>query len=274
MKIAFWSPIHGQTGTTSNILVTAIITGMIYRKKSLLTQTQFSFNNLEAPLVGSNSKNEGTTDYFRDVGLDSLIRSFKAAKLDRDAIENCCISLSNTNLSLLPGTSKNNKDFFEFEMSTVLLNILKTMEGFHDVLFMDISAGDNALSMQIIEDSNLTVVNLNQNMGVVDGFFANHRENIKGKVFYLFGNYDCNSKYNINNIRRRYKEITISNSGVIPYNTSFLDAQCDGKVIDFMKENILCGKNDSNWYFIHKAKSATDKIRRLTGANTNRVERI
>jgi hypothetical protein len=110
-------------------------------------------------------------------------------------------------------------------------------------------------------DSDLVVVNLSQNMGMLDIFFPYYRELIRSKVFYLFGNYDVDSKYNINNIRRRYwKEITLVNSGVIPYNTEFLDAQCDGRVCEFIRENLGCNKNDHNRFFIKKSPRSIESV--------------
>lgn len=275
MIIAYWSPVHGQAGTSSNILATALITGMVHKKKSILTQTHFNFNNLEAPLIGSNSKNSICSEYFRDVGLDTLIRSFKSSKLTRETLDNCCISLKNTNISLLPGTSKMNKDSFDYEMDTVFLNLLRTMEEIAGIIFVDINSGNHPLSLKIMENSSLTVVNLSQNIGIVDTFISNYSDKIRSKVFYLFGNYDSNSKYNLNNIQRRYwKWITPLNSGVIPYNTDFLDAQCDGRVIEFMRNNIEAIKSDKNGFFIHKAQKAAEKILRLSGVAAGNKERI
>jgi hypothetical protein len=248
---------------------------MIEKKKCLLTQTHFNLNNLEAPLVGSNSNNAASAEYFQNVGLDSLVRSFKAAKLEKSVLNNCCISIPNTNVSLLPGTVKNNKDSFEYEMDSLIINLLRTIEEMVEVVFIDVSSGNNSLSLKIIADSDLTVINLSQNIGVVESYFANNIEQIQSKVFYLFGNYDGKSKYNINNIRRRYwKNITPLNSGVIPYNTAFLDAQCDGRVYEFIKENVGCGKDDVNWYFINKVKKTTQKILMNAGIHTVSPERI
>ena len=108
-KIIFWSPVHGQTRTTSNILAISLLAGLSYHQKVLLTQTQFHYNNLEAPLVGSNSSHissQISKDFFLDVGLDAVMRNFKASQLTKDEIENCCITWPEINLSLLPGTLK------------------------------------------------------------------------------------------------------------------------------------------------------------------------
>jgi hypothetical protein len=269
MKVVYWSPIHGQAGTTSNIITTSLIAGIEYRKKILLTQTQFNYNNLEAPFVGSNSSNRASKNYFMDVGLDTLIRCFKAAKIDKETLENCCISPSNTNLLLLSGTTKINRETFDHEMESVMIYLLRNLEEVYGNIFVDISSGDNQLSQILIADADITVVNLCQNIGVTELYFKNFKDVIAfkpGKVFFLIGNYDCKSKYNISNLRRKYhQDITPSNSGVIPYNTGFHDAQCDGKAVEFIRNNLHCTKEDDNHYFIQKAKSAAEKILKMAG---------
>lgn len=275
MKIAFWSPIHGQAGTTSNMIATSLLSGIQYRKKCLITQTHFNHNNLEAPLVGYNSKHSASSEFFQDVGLDMLIRCFKSTRMDEELLDNCCISLSNTNLELLPGTSKWNKDSFDYEMNLVMLNLLRTMEKYTEIIYLDLCSGNNPLSLKIIADSDLTVVNLDQNMAMIDNYFSSNFSVIPGNVFYLFGNYDPNSKYNINNIRRRYfKRMSSKNSGVIPYNTSFRDAQSDGSVIEFFFDNLKCTKNDVNLYFMNQVKKSTEKIVNLAGVASRLNERI
>jgi hypothetical protein len=270
LKIAYWSPVHGQTGTTSNILATSLMAGLEFRKKSILTQTHFNYNNLEAPLVGINSKQITSTDYFRDIGLDMLLRSFKSFKLDRESIYNCCISLPGTNVSLLPGTYKCNKDSFEYEMNSIIINLLRTMEEFSEIVFIDINSGNNPISLKIITDADLTIINLSQNMSIIDTLLSTGLPIPLKKAFFLFGNYNRKSKYNIHNIRRRFhKYITSSNSGVIPYNTAYLDAQCDGKVIELIRDNRFKDRNDENDYFISQVKTSTGKILKKAGLITD-----
>lgn len=273
MKVVYWSPVHGQAGTTSNMLANAIMTGIQYKKKCLLMHTHFKLNNLEAPLVGCNTKNADKSGYFLDVGLDSLIRSFKASKLGEEDLINCCISIPNTNISLLPGTCKNNEASFSYEMDSVIINLLRAMEDLVDIVFIDVCSGNHPLSRKIINDADLVVVNLSQNIGLIDSYFTNVQNQIlllenpkRHKLFYLIGNYDDNSKYNMRNIRRRHrKAIKYSNSGIIPYNTAYHDALCDGSVVDFIKENLGCGKEDENYYFISEVNQASTKICKLAG---------
>jgi len=274
MRVTFWSPIHGQAAATSNMMVVAFLAGIEHRKRSIITQTQFNNNNLEAPLVGSNVRNSVAENFFRGTGIDTLIRSFKASQVTKDDVENCCISNENTNVSLLPGTSKSNRSYFDDEMEKTLLRLFNQVDQLYDMMFIDVNSGNNPLSMEIIKSSDLVIINLPQNCHVIDDFFEYQKDQIKGEVFYLFGNYDNNSRYNIKNLRRRYRKyITKDNSGVIPHNTLYLDAQNDGKVVDFIKNNINCRESDSNYYFMEKSKSATSKIIKFASAIKNKKAR-
>ncbi|MFT4145756.1 MAG: hypothetical protein QM644_14985 [Mobilitalea sp.] len=260
MKIVFWSPVHGQTAMTSNFLMISLIAGILLKKKALITQTHFSFNNLEAPLVESNSKENSA--YFLDIGIDALIRDFKSDKIVKKMIENCSIPIEDTNVTLLPGTIKTNRSSFDYEMDKVAPTLLKVIEEHYEVVFVDASPSANGLSMNLINDANLVVVNMSQNLGIIDLFNKEYKEKISTKIFYLFGFYDSNSKYNISNLRRRYKEIKFNNSGTIPYNTAFKDALIDSNVVSFVKK-CISNPNKSEMYFIKKSISSAEKIIKL-----------
>lgn len=272
MKIAFWSPVHGQAGTSSNIMGMALCAGMLYRKSSILMQTHFGMNNLEAPLVGSNTKSKASSEYFRDVGLDALVRNFKSSRLSQEMLYNCCITLLGTNVSLLPGTAKNNIKAYEHEMEQVLLPLLKTMEDFTQLLLIDVNSGYHPIALKILGACELKVINLSQNMDILEAYLSNIPIQLGANVFYLFGNYDENSKYNIHNLRRRYfKHITASNSAVIPYHTHYRDSQSDGKVVEFIKSNLYCNNKDENYSFSHQLQKAVSKILKAAGMDV--VER-
>lgn len=250
------------------MLAISLLTGMYYKKKTLITHTHFNFNNLEAPLVEVNSKSKVAENYFQGVGIDVLLRNFKASLPDKEMLENCCISFPNSNVNLLPGTVKNIREAYDNEMEMIAPTLIQKIEEFADVLFIDISSGYNPLSKKLIDISDLTVVNLSQNLSLLDNYFTIFDSFVQGKVFYLFGNYDSRSKYNIKNIQRKYKQINSSNSGVIPYNVAFKDSLTDGKTIDFIRDNINCSISDENYFFIKKVRSAAEKILIKMGMNT------
>jgi cellulose biosynthesis protein BcsQ len=228
----------------------------------MVTQTHFNLNNLEAPLVSTSSVIG--KEYLMDVGIDALARSIKSSPLDADIIENCSISLLNKQLNLLPCTSKNNRDIYENDMSKTITGILHAVSCYHDIVFIDTNSGRNDLTIKILENADLIVVNLSQNRIMLDDYAMNYKFDNK-KIFYLIGNYNSNSKYNLKNIQKSYQWMKNKNTAVIPYNTEYMDAQSDGQVIQFMMKNMDCEKNESNTYFIREIKTAVTKIMKYAG---------
>lgn len=261
MKITSWSPVHGTPGTTSNLLAIALYITVTLRIKSTITQTNFCMNNLEGPLLGNKMPSK---DYFQDIGMDALARSIKSAPLDEETFYNASYSLLRDKLFLLPGTTKNNQEFYEMDMEKVINNILKSAERFYDVVYIDTNSGKNNLSQQVVETSDLVIVNLNQNKWVIDRYFKEYKFN-QSKVFYLIGNYDRRSMNNIRNLRRQYRSLNSQNSAVIPYCTEFTDAMSNGNLIDFILKNKCAAKDDKNGYFMENVALAAHKILKKAG---------
>ena len=52
MKVVFWSPVHGQTRQSSNMLSVALMLAMKKKCRIMITQTQLRMNDLEDAIVG------------------------------------------------------------------------------------------------------------------------------------------------------------------------------------------------------------------------------
>lgn len=257
LKIAFWSNVHGQTGTTSNLLAVALISTIDYKQKNIITQSHFNLNNLESPLIGTSATE--LREVFTDVGIDALARYIKYATLDEETVGNCCISLLNKQLNLLAGTTKNNKDIFESDMAKTIPQILTAVGLYHDLVFIDTNSGNNPLTNLVLEQADLVIVNISQNISIINDLFQNYKIDMEKSIF-LIGNYDDDSRYNMHNLKRKYREFNNKNLVVIPYNVNYLDAQSEGEVIKFFLKNLDCEKDDYNYRFISGVRQTTDKI--------------
>lgn len=253
---------HGQAGTTGNLLAVAVMSTLKYGMKNMITQTHFNMNNLEAPLITTSGVMG--KEYFMDVGIDALARSIKTSPLDSDLIENCSMSFLHNRLNLLPGTTKNNRDIYESDMSKTITGILHAVANYHDLVFIDTNSGSDELTRKIIDQADLVIINLSQNKYMLEDYLSRYEYESK-KVFYLIGNYDKNSKYNLNNMKKSYKWLKNKNTAVIPYNTEYKDAQSDGQILEFMLKNLNCDKDESNAFFIREVKTAVDKIMKYAG---------
>lgn len=249
MKIAFWSNVHGQTGTTSNILAVSLLTAILKNDVALL-QSHFKLNNLSAPLIGMDI----LPDSFRDTGIDALMRDFKSKPLNEDIVKTDAIAVPGLNqrFDLYIGTGKNNELDYERDMLAAHRPIIKSIDEFHDFTFVDVRSGYRSVSQSIIEDSDVVVVCLDQNTLVIDRYF---KKPIKSNnIYYIIGNYDESSKYSIRNLIKKYPEFK-NRIGMICHNSEFMDALNDGRAAQFMLKNSDCSKDSSNYEFIQSVKS-------------------
>lgn len=261
MRIAFWSNVHGQTATTSNIIAIALMTALEYRLKVLMTHNHFDRSTVETSLIEKKYlKNELME--LSDNGIDALARFIKSNKLDKDNIVNYTTTLLNKKLDLLTGTTHTNKEFYMSDINNVIDLILNLAKEFYDIVFIDVSSGKNELSSKILKNSDVIVVNLCQNAAVLDEFFEKYREHIE-KCIFLVGRYDKDSRFNKKNIMRKYN--IKKNIALIPYCIEFSDACSSGTAIDFFLKNISAKKDDLNYYFIEEVRNAVKIILAYAG---------
>lgn len=254
MKYVFWGSMHGQPGTTSNALAVSIYSCAAYQHKVAILQSHFSMNNLSYPLIGVS---EGTGS-FRDTGIDALLRDYKSKPLTEDVIRSDCMSMLSKQYSLFSGTGNRNEEAFEKEMLVYFNAITDEIEKYNDSVFIDIASGYSKLSKKIAMDADVLIVNLSQNRHVIEEYFDNEIKH--DNIVYLFGNYNCNSKYNIHNLTRLYPQLK-HKCYCIYYNVDFMDAQNDGKMIEYMIKNINCPEYSASYDFMQSVKSISDMLK-------------
>lgn len=254
MRIAFWSPFHG-TGATAGLLALAIAISEENKQKVLVTQTHHSMNNLERPLLGNVEQEE----FFRDTGLDALIRYFRSNSVTMEQISNCSIRVTKY-LHLLAGTKVANKESFENATVQQIVNkIMEIADKCFDMVFIDTNSGESAQSYDVIRDCDMVIVNLRQNRQMIEQFLDN--EYFEGrKIFYLFSQYDADSKYNLANLRKLYKKINRENSAGIPHCTAYMDAICDDRVLDYILSNLDADEDASDYPFIRSIREAAEMV--------------
>ena len=262
MKICFCSNFHGQGAVTSNILAISTIFANEYKHKVILTQTHFDRNNLQRSLLGS-SFDDNDIVQFDNTGIDALIRYSKKGVITDQIVNNCSVSLYKQQLNFVSGTSKNNREVYLNDMVSRYSEILNSLDHLSDYVFIDTNSGDDELTRITLEESDIVVANLSQNTAVIEEYFSNERfKKHISKTVFLIGNYNSDSRYNVNNLIRSIEGLKKDNVAVIPYNVDYLDAQCDGKVLDFFEKNLSCSKNDNNYYFIRSVNEAAKLIRK------------
>lgn len=259
MIIAFWSNSHGQARTTSNMIAIAAMMAMDYQYRCLLTQTHFCMNNLEAYLVGDR---ETSQDMYLDMGIDGLSSIIKLRALDKDTIDNYSVSFFNKRITLLPGTVGGNKKLFTNDMIQTITRLLEELKKHYEMVFIDLNSGPDQVSKLVLEKADAVVVNLCQNKNMLDNYMTSWKPSNK-KIMYLIGGYEKNSTYNLHNLKLLYKPLDKKITGIIPYNTEFMDAGSNGETLKFLSKNMNNGKKDTNGYFMECVKDASHKLLRM-----------
>lgn len=254
MILAFWSNYHGQTANTSNTIVAAVNLSMKYNLKTLLFHNQYIKSNLEAAFL-SGKENESESLYsFDEVGIDAIAKLINSGQLNETNINNYTTEVSK-NLSLIIGSTKKEDRFKEIEnqISKIIL-----CGKAYDIEIIDLNSGLNKCSRNIIINSDVVVVSLNQNEKVLSDFFNNIPEELKNKKYIIaIGKYNPNSKFTIKYIKRvfKVKEPIVA----IPYNTNYMDAHNNHKIVKFIKSlNSRLNQNDEDYYFKEQIDFFTD----------------
>ncbi|HPU63192.1 MAG TPA: hypothetical protein PK304_03470, partial [Mobilitalea sp.] len=235
---------------------------LLYKKRVLLMQTHISMNNLEGPLVGKNVGLSGSIEdnIFQDIGLDAAVMYSRINMLNKNTLESCCITFPDTSLLLLPGTEIKNREIFAQDIGKNVFKVIQDIEKIVDIVMIDTNSGNDDLSFKMISSADLTVINLTQRRYVLDTFFQEYEGRFDfDKVFFLIGNYDKDSGYNISNFQKKYRKyIGKNNSGVIPYSTRYLDALNECELLKMVRNGLNIKRfgdlNNFGRMFIRKIK--------------------
>ena len=261
MRIVYWSPLSGQSGTTSNIMATSIMSILKLKKKVLLINAQHDKHSMENALIGFMS-----SEMLEDIGIDVLLRNMKINQVNADTIKNASFSFFGEQLDFLPGTTKE-KNQFEKDMLQSFNRILDIANSIYDYVFIDIGSGMNEINIKVIDVAEQVVVNLPQSRVPIESFMRedNPLTIHKDKFIYLIGNYNCNSRYNIKNLVRSFHDFK-GKISAIPFNVDYLDAISDSEVIRFIQKNNIIS-HGKNKFFIKEVDKAVKLIGKKKGGS-------
>lgn len=267
MQIAFWSPNHGQTGTTTAAITYASLIALSNNFKVLLTHSQFERSTLERCLVKESHFEQDDHSYFNDQGLGALRRLVKNGRLSKGMVSDYTTSLlANMNLDLLEGIYEAS-NYTSDEETTLLRKIFDLANEDYDMVFVDVHSGLNIeLTRNLIADSDVVVVCLNQNVQLIERFLGDEAATsmLKDKKCMVnIGLYDPASKYNVKNIERLYglKDVIC-----IPYHTQILDAGNMHQSLDYIMRNLEVKPKDRAYAFMKMVTLGSQKLMAATEA--------
>ncbi len=257
--ITFWSEGKEETAKTLSLSAIATFMAIEHNCKILVLSTNFNDTTLEACFWETGKIQEEKMTGLSN-GIEGLAKAIMSNKASPEVITNYTKIVFKNRLEVLPGIKSENYDEYQ-KLKEVYPEIIKTANRYYDLVFVDVKKGkDDRLTQDILDISDLVVVNITQRLKLIDGYMRLKQENVlfkKPNTMLLVGRYDKFSKYSSKNIARYIGEKEVF---TVPYSTLFFEAANEGNVADFFLRFRKIDENDRNAIFINEIRKVSGKI--------------
>lgn len=254
VQVAFWSNYH-QLGTTQNMAAVAVLTALEYRLRILMAHTHFDRSSLESAFIEKQYIRHELTD-LSDTGIDALSRFIRFNRVEKEDFAGFTMTILKNKLDLLFGTRNTNREIYMNNLKNVIGTILQSASKVYDLVLVDTAPGNHEVSLKILQQSDLILVNLNQNIHILEDFLKENME-YREKMMILIGKYDDNSRYNLKALRKKCGSLQVL---AVPYDIGFADACTESRVIDFFLRNLPAEKDDPHYAFIRGVRETVEAI--------------
>ena len=266
--ITFWSNEKNETAQTLSMAAVATYMAIEHNYKILILSTKYQDKTLEECFWNlSKSKAlireiTGNKKVSLDSGIDGLIKIIASNKTSPEIVTNYTRIVFKDRLDVLFSTEESKTEEEYMGVKKIYPEIIKTANQYYDLVFVDLNKGlDEAYNKEILEMSDVIMVNLTQRLRLINDFAKLREEEEflkKRNIMLLLGRYDKFSKYSVKNIARFYhmKKEPLD----VPYNTLFFEACSEGKIADFFLRMHNLDKADRNAVFIQEVKKIAESI--------------
>ena len=265
--VTFWNSGKEQTGKTLSIAAISTYTAIEHNYRILVISTGKGDKTLDRCFWEEKKvkKNLGlfgpNTHVAIEEGISGLIKIMRSNKLEPENITNYTKIVFKDRLEILQSYKGEEEDYRElYKMYPDIINLANK---YYDLVLVDLdSEGDEITTKQILDASDLVVVNLSQRLTSINNFMKIREEQpmfTTKKALLLIGRYDKFSKYSIKNISRYMSEK--NKVSTIPYNTLFFEAAEEAKVPDlFLRFRKIVDEEDRNGFFIAEVGRTVENI--------------
>ena len=264
--VTFWNNGKEQTGKTLSTVAIATYMAIEHNYKILVISTGFNDKSLDNCFWKEKKakKNFGifgpNTNVAMENGIEGLSKMVKSNKISPESITNYTKIVFKDRLEILQ-SYKGQQDKYD-ELKENYIDVINFANKYYDLVFVDLDMelGEKIIN-NILENSNLVVMNLSQRLTSIDDFIEKREEMpiLKSKkALILIGRYDKASKYTVKNISRYMGEK--NKVSTIPYNTLFFEACEEAKVPDLFLSIRKIDEDDINGLFLSEVKRASENI--------------
>lgn len=264
--ITFWSNGKKQTGQTLAIAAIATQMSIEHNYKILVISTKYNDDTINNCFWQEKriEKNRGifgpNTNIAMEDGTAGVVQMMKSNKLLPENITNYTKIIFKDRLEILPSFKGEKKDYENVKQS--YMELINLANKYYDLVLVDLDYEmDKDIEENILQNSNLIVVNISQRLSYIN-YFMKIRETKpilqSSKTLLLMGKYDKFSKYTVKNVTRYMGEK--NKVSTIPYNTLFFEAAEEASVPDFFLRIRKLPEEDRNGFFLAEVKRLVENI--------------
>lgn len=266
MKIAFWSE-QRKVGTTFNMAVVACASVLMYPLSAAVVSGGYQGGDLEKSFRGKHRRkkpcleNQKTYDfsenyymvaeqqeYFLRSGLDCLLCKERSEDLTEQVIKANMRQVMKDRMYYLPGSHKEEQEWWRDDRKFVRISrVMNAVEDCFDVMFIDCGSRKDDFAQKLLHEADVCVLNMDQREELIGDYYRN-MPSLRGKTFFLVGNYFKDGLYTRKNLERLYR-VEEDLLGAIPYNPQMQAASRMGKTDGGVKKYIDQGMKGENVEF-------------------------
>ena len=274
--ITFWNNENEQTGKTMSLVAIATYMSIEHNAKTLIIPTTNKKDKIKPCFFEEEKKKKISLGIFGpnknsidiETGIKGIAKIMQSNKMTPQTITNYTNVVFKDRLEILENNEEK-EDIKEIEkienkkIEELYPELLKYAKKYYDKIFIDLDYNvDEKVRNEILEMSDIIIINLNQRRGSLNNFLKKKNENKllnSPKTLLLIGRYDSYSKYNSKNISRYLGEK--NQVLTIPYNTLFFEAAEEAGIPDlFLNYRRIKDTTDRNSNFITEVKRASENI--------------
>lgn len=247
MKIAVWSPTEYAGRKSANLLVFAMQAIARNGGEQLVVHPDVKGSGPEHFLLAGRHRTRMIKQ--KEFGVELLCKMMHCGRFTKEMAVNAAYSFADGKLHILP---PGNPSFYEGNGEGVkeLCALIRCAGEVFQHVWIEVPAGENELSRELISASDCVLVSLVQSPHEITKLekFAN-LEN----AFYLVGAYEQRNIFSLNNLCLLYPFLR-GKSAVVPYDAGYLAACCTGEAETFLQRGFGTDSVDS--FFFHTVEKS------------------
>ena len=215
--ITFCSNETKETGQTLSLVSIASYMAIQHNYKILIISTNFNDLSLENCFWEYDKiRNLGavSTDKNQNAGVESgvegLIKAIESKRTSNEIVRNYSRIVLKERLDVLTSATTTSYQEYFNNIAPYYENIIQIANKYYDLVFVDLSKKmPPKKSAEILQISDVVVMNITQRLKSIDGFALlrdNNEFYQRKNIILLTGRYDDTSKYNVKNVTRYLKE--------------------------------------------------------------------